>query len=63
MGTPSVAGKSHKRNARSWGEIDRDPIDAAAPGRAGRALLGVMLVSLALWAGIIAGLRALLEVL
>jgi hypothetical protein len=63
MGTPATAGKSHRRIVRSWGKIDREPVDAVALGRAGRALLGVMLVSLAMWAGIIAGIRALLEAL
>ena len=63
MGTSATAGKSQKRRVRPWDDVDRATVDAEVPGRAGRALLGVLLVSLALWAGIIFGARALIEAL
>lgn len=63
MGTPVAADKARKRYVRSWDDVHSDGADGEDVGRTGRALLGVVLVGLALWAAIIFAIRLLIAAL
>ena len=52
-----------QKKARSWHAVGGEAIDTEVPARGSRALLGVLLVSVALWAGILLGVRALIAAL
>ena len=63
MQTPTGTTELHRVDSTLWHDRPGHLSDTERPGHAGRALIGVFLVSIALWAGIILGLRALIAAL
>ena len=63
MRTPVAKTDSRSVDTALWDDHWGERIDAERPGQAGRALLGVFLVSISLWVGIILGIRVLIAAL
>jgi hypothetical protein len=63
MWTPVVGAKTHPPHPQTWDDARRDALEAERPRQSGWGLVAVLLVSLALWAGIILGIQALIAAL
>ena len=63
MQTPTRSAESHSVDSASWHDRWEQTRGTEQPGQTGRALVGVFLASIALWAGIIIGIKALIAAL
>ena len=63
MQTPTTSTELHSVDSTSWHDRWEQTRDTERLGQTGRALIGVFLASIALWAGIIIGIKALIAAL